>query len=212
MCTRGGRRGPAGPPQPFWLPVWDLAAQGTSPGRGSLHNYGFIYTTSLPNAQEGGPPFSNGEVFGCFLPSSMRYSSGPRASDCALCEQKQHSYERRVLNIFRRITDLYCQRSPMREPLRAAVTDLPLTSYDALTVTAGYDSCVAPLPAPQRSTADRPRLPAGQHRTGHAFKPRAQASPATRVGDSAVKRTHRTAQSVRLGAHRARTRIHTNTH
>ena len=59
MCTREGRRGPSGPPRPFWLPVWDLAAQGTLPGRGSLHNYGFIYTTSLPNAQEGGPPFSN---------------------------------------------------------------------------------------------------------------------------------------------------------
>ena len=82
-------------------------------------------------------------------------------------------------------TDLYCQRSPRREP------HIPLTQ--SLTHLPGY-SCVAPLPA--ASALDGPRLPArSTRRTGHAFKPRAQASPATRVGDSAVKRT-RTAQSV----------------
>ena len=76
-----GRRGPSGPPRPFWLPVWDLAAQGTLPGRGSLHNYGFIYTTSLPNAQEGGPPFSKGAAtpVRSFRVMGMRRVSVPKS-------------------------------------------------------------------------------------------------------------------------------------
>ena len=81
VCTREGRRGPSGPPRPFWLPVWDLAAQGTLPGRGSLHNYGFIYTTSLPNAQEGGPPFSKGAAtpVRSFRVMGMRRVSVPKS-------------------------------------------------------------------------------------------------------------------------------------
>ena len=34
------------------------AGQRTSPGHGSFHNMASSKTTSLPNAQEGGPPFS----------------------------------------------------------------------------------------------------------------------------------------------------------
>ena len=58
MCTREGRGGPSGPPRPYGLPVWVPAGQGTSPGLGSFHNMASPKTTSLPNAQEGGPPFS----------------------------------------------------------------------------------------------------------------------------------------------------------
>ena len=55
-----GRGGPSGPPRPYGLPVWAPAGQGTSPGLGSFHNMASSKTTSLPNAQEGGPPFSKG--------------------------------------------------------------------------------------------------------------------------------------------------------
>ena len=64
-------------------------------------------------------------------------------------------------------------------------------------------------PAPRRSTG-LSASGGSTRRTGHAFKPRAQASPATRVGDSAVKRT-RTAQSV-VSVCTAHVHVYTQTH
>ena len=95
-------------------------------------------------------------------------------------------------------TDLYCQRSPRREPH----TPYPKPYAPTRLLLRGA--------APRASALDGPRLPACQHRTGHAFKPRAQASPATRVGDSAVKRT-RTAQSV-VSVCTAHVHVYTQTH
>ena len=94
------------------------------------------------------------------------------------------------------VNDLSARREPHTRPL----THLP-----------GYSCVLAPLPAPlgaRRRASASGR--AGQHRTGHAFKPRVQASPATRVGDSAVKRT-RTAQSV-VSVRTAHVHVYTQTH